>query len=206
MSIKPEYAQNVQWGSFGQVENKRYTCGYCGESIASNKGFVGTIKLDRREFPAGVIYICHYCSCPTYFRELNNVEHQVPGPSPGTSVKNLPALVGDLYQEARDCMKVGAYTASVLTSRKLLMHIAVENDAPEGASFASYVEFIAEHLLGPRQRSWIDHIRTQGNQANHEVKLMGKEEAMQLIDFLEMLLKLIYEYPARISPPGPVTP
>lgn len=38
----------------------------------------------------------------------------------------------------------------------------------------------------------------KGNEATHEIVLMKKEDALDLIAFSEMLLKFIYEFPARV--------
>ena len=44
----------------------------------------------------------------------------------------------------------------------------------------------------------MDHIRKKGNEANHEIRLMKKADAEELISFSEMLLKFIYEFPQRV--------
>jgi hypothetical protein len=66
--------------------------------------------------------------------------------------------VAALYDEARGAIGAKAYTAAVMCCRKLLMHIAVEKKAPEGATFAS----------------------------------------KDLVEFCEMLLKTIYQFPAAV--------
>jgi len=43
----------------------------------------------------------------------------------------------------------------------------------------------------------VDHIRTKGNEANHEIRLMGRQDAEELVTFVEMLLKFIYEFPSK---------
>jgi hypothetical protein len=47
----------------------------------------------------------------------------------------------------------------------------------------------------------VDHIRKKGNEANHEIAIMSRTDAEELISFIEMLLKFMYEFPARIPPP-----
>jgi len=54
-------------------------------------------------------------------------------------------------------------------------------------------------------KGWVDHIRKKGNEANHEIVIMKKGDALDLITFIEMLLKFIYEFPSRI-PPKPSEP
>ena len=121
----------------------------------------------------------------------------------GTTVESLPTDVAALYNEARSCMTVNSYTAAVLTCRKLLMHIAVEKKAPEGQNFLQYVEFLAaQGYVPPDGKGWVNHIREKGNEANHEIKIMNLKDAEDLITFSEMLLKFVYEFPAKIKPPS----
>ena len=82
------------------------------------------------------------------------------------------------------------------------MHIAVERGAEAGKSFAHYVDYLAKkHFVPPGSEKWIDRIRTTGNEANHEIVLMKQGDAEDLINFLEMLLKFMYEFPGKIGPP-----
>lgn len=84
------------------------------------------------------------------------------------------------------------------------MNIAVAQDAKEGASFISYVTYLADKgFVPPNGRGWVDHIRDKGNEANHEIKLMAQQDAEELISFLEMLLKFIYEFPNRVPAKHP---
>jgi len=79
------------------------------------------------------------------------------------------------------------------------MHIAVTQGAEGGKTFLSYVKFLTDQGYVPQNgQTWVDHIRKKGNEANHEINLMGREDAEDLIAFSEMLLKLIYELPAKI--------
>jgi hypothetical protein len=55
----------------------------------------------------------------------------------------------------------------------------------------------------PNGKGWVDHIRKKGNEATHEILLMSKTDAEELITFVEMLLKFIYEFPSRIPPATP---
>jgi hypothetical protein len=45
----------------------------------------------------------------------------------------------------------------------------------------------------------VDSIRDAGNETNHEVKSNTEEEASEIIEFLGMLLKLVYQYPAKMK-------
>lgn len=79
------------------------------------------------------------------------------------------------------------------------MNIAVAKGAKEGETFVFYVDYLAtQNYVPPDARPWVDHIRTMGNTATHKINLTSKEEAEELIQFTEMLLKVIYEFPAAV--------
>ncbi len=80
------------------------------------------------------------------------------------------------------------------------MHIAVEVGAPEGLSFIEYVKYLSDqNYVPPNGRHWVDYIRKKGNEANHEILLMEQTDANDLLIFIEMLLKFIYEFPNMIQ-------
>jgi len=118
----------------------------------------------------------------------------------GNTVVGLPTGVESLYTEARRCSAVEAYTAVVLTCRKILMHIAVSKGAPVNKTFIKYVDYLSDnHYIPPGSELWVDHIRKKSNEANHEIIQMGMTDSEDLISFTEMLLRMIYEFPARLN-------
>ena len=83
------------------------------------------------------------------------------------------------------------------------MHIGVQEKAEENRSFLFYVEYLSEHgFVPPYGKSWVDHIRKRGNEANHEIVIMKDADSMALITFVEMLLRFIYEFPNLVPPPS----
>ena len=80
------------------------------------------------------------------------------------------------------------------------MNIAVEKGAKENLSFVEYVNYLYDKgIIAKGSKDWVDHIREKGNEANHEIKIMSKEDAERLIQFIEIMLKQIYEFPARLN-------
>ncbi|WP_338723085.1 DUF4145 domain-containing protein [Devosia sp. XK-2] len=182
------------WSNIGILSSIAYVCGYCNNTVATDRGYQSGQKIEGN---IAKILVCPHCFKPTFLH--GNVP--TPGLSPGRPVQNVPPLLHDLYDEARRCSSVSAYTAAVLACRKLLMNIAVTNGAKEGQPFVSYVQYLADnHYVPPNGRAWVDHIRKKGNEATHEISPMGKGDAEELITFAEMLLKFIYEFPARVPP------
>jgi Domain of unknown function (DUF4145) len=184
-----------QWAQQQGITTQKYICGFCGLNVASDKGYVSSNS------PQAYLALCPNCKKPTYLFDRENV--QVPGITPGSDVTAVPENVNSLYRESRKCVSIGANTASVLACRKLLMSIAVAQGAEAGAPFISYVNYLAEKgFVPPNGRGWVDHIRSKGNEANHEIQLMTQEDAEELILFSEMLLKFIYEFPSKVPAAG----
>src|SRR5688500_12624630 len=105
-----------EWNNSGIQVSRSYVCGHCGNHLASNVGYwaQNTSSGNRAN-----IYICHFCSAPTFF-DKNGKQH--PGAAFGETVEHISSKdIVDLYKEARDCMKVSAFTPAVLACRKLLM-------------------------------------------------------------------------------------
>lgn len=178
------------WNDLKRMGPLSFQCGYCGLHVASDRGYFSNYTA--------TIFLCPKCDQPNYF---NHSEEQHPLPAPGNPVEHLPDDVGALYEEARRSVTVGAFTASILCSRKLLMNIAVSHGSAQGLTFVKYIEDLAaKGFVPPNGKAWVDMIRTKGNEATHEIAQMSQADAEQLIKFSEMLLRFIYEFPASIKP------
>lgn len=187
----------MQWTNPAGLRSHKYTCGFCGYLVASSSGYYTADRVNNEQ---GFIYLCPHCGKPSFVHGTR----QIPGVAPGGKVEHLPPDIESLYNEARRAVSVSALTAAVLACRKLLMNIAVNHGAKEGATFISYVEHLASAgFVPPNGRAWVDHIRSKGNEATHEIRLMQSNEATELIAFAEMLLKFIYEFPSKIPAAKP---
>lgn len=193
----------IAWQQIQGLPSKSYTCGHCGNDVASEKGWYGnsTGSGKLRAF----VYVCHRCTGATFF-DLD--DRQSPGIAFGNEVAGIDdPSVSLLYDEARGAIGASSYTAAVLCCRKLLMHIAVAKGAKANGSFVSYVEYLADnHYVPPDARPWVDHIREKGNEANHEIVISSREDAEELISFSEMLLKVIFEFPAAVKKKAKLPP
>ena len=177
----------MEWYGISEVASASFVCGFCDSLVGSAKGWKSSAE--------DVIRICTHCDKPSYFGRKS----RFPGAAAGEKVYSLPEPIDDLYEEARRCIQASCPTAAVLICRKVLMHVAVVEGAKSGLSFIAYVEYLAQHnYIPPKARGWVDHIRTKGNEANHEIIQMSDIDARQLITFTGMLLKLVYEFPNRL--------
>lgn len=185
---------SINWSNLQGMPNRRFDCGHCGSDIASTAGMNGKNKSNGNPV---FLYYCHNCGKMSFFDDKGN---QHPGKKFGSDIEGIDdASVKELYDEARDCYSSNAFTASVMCCRKLLMNIAVSKGDKEGKRFVQYVEYLdINHYTPPNSEEWVKHIKDQGNEANHEIKMKEREDAEELITFLEMLLKFDYEFPERM--------
>ncbi len=185
-----------RWENLSYLSSRRdFKCGFCGTFVGPDKGYVSKFLRGTGDV-SQQIAICPSCNRPTYFE--GNL--QFPTPAFGNDVAKVPREISLLYNEARACTGVQAYTAAVLCCRKLLMNVAVKQGALEGKPFIEYVEYLSDKgYVPPNGKHWVDHIRKKGNEATHEIALMKKEDAEDLISFTEMLLKFIFEFPSKLK-------
>src|SRR5690606_14996234 len=141
-----------RWDNTRTTSGISFFCGFCGTNAAPSASYFCESKSKTSSITTARIYICPNCNKPTY--KSNN--EQVPGFMFGREVKHLPNdEVRELYEEARKCTSIGAYTSSVLACRKLLMNVAVSQGAEAGKSFVEYINFLeSSGYIPPGGRTW----------------------------------------------------
>ena len=187
--------KKISWANIGHFHAKNYVCGYCNKNVGPNTGYHGQSDTTH------TIYICSYCTHPTYFYfdAENGEEFQIPSPVFGEDVNHLPEKVESLYSEARRCMTISAYTSAVMLCRILLMHISVEKGANENMNFQQYVDWLDNSgYVPPDGKHLLEYIRKRGNDANHKIHIMHHQDAQNLIIFIGLFMKFVYEYPSLI--------
>lgn len=132
----------ADWIDPHRMDPREYKCGYCGNQVASERGYAARY--------GSAIYMCPKCSEPTYFDLMGQ---QIPGVPYGDAVASLPNDVETLYGEARRVIAVGAPTSSVMAARKLLMHVAVEKGAKPNQTLLDYVDYLTEKGYVPQTES-----------------------------------------------------
>lgn len=192
------------WKNLQNIRQIRYVCGYCGTDTTPAYSWLSDPYSEDRTYQ-GYVAICTNCNQPSFLdvdisRNDFRARSVTPSSKIGKEIDGLPEDVLKLYDEARKCSSSGAYTAAVLTCRKILMHVAVEKGAASNKSFFEYVQFLAEKNYIPVDgHDWVDFIRIKSNEANHEIQVMNFEDAEDLITFTEMLLRLVYEFKNRLT-------
>lgn len=179
-----------RWINEKRLASKSFICWHCGENISSEYGYDSITRSQARGKMA--IYICHHCNAPSIVDSYGNLSIPI---FKGKKIEKLPKEIEYIYNEARACISIGAYTATVMLLRKILMNLAVINGAKEGAKFIEYVDYLCENgYVHRKQTKQADIVRTMGNEANHQIENKTKEEAEQIFKFVEFLLLNNYEF------------
>lgn len=174
------------WQHLTKIKSQSFVCYNCENQVASD---VGYYRCDGRA-NYNDIYICPHCNAPNIWDSWGKSPVLKPY---GNDLKKLPQDVDIVYSEARKCMSVGAYTASAMMMRKLLMNFAVEKGAKEGDSFSNYVKYLCdESYIHRANRKMAEKIRGLGNEANHKVTPINEDDAKNIFDFVTLVL--IYNY------------
>jgi len=192
--------RNIQsWENTTTKEpGKDFKCGYCGKEVTGSKAYNANIITTSGTGSSGYfIYICPRCIKPTFFDE-NDKQH--PGIQHGSSVDGVPPVIAEIYEESRRAFSVNSYTLCVMGCRKVVMNLAIDKDAETNKTFAFYIDWLEDNnYINPTIKPWVEKIKDAGNDANHEQESTSVNEAEQILDFVEMLLKLVYEYPKKLQ-------
>lgn len=185
MTVKNVFHPSA-WINIKPINSRAYICWNCGGDISSNYGY----ESNRSEKQS--IYICHHCNAPTVFDFYGN---NTIGVFPGKNIKGLPEEIEEIYNEARACISVGAYTGAVMLFRKILMNFAVKEGAEENNNFLYYVNYLCDNgSVHKKHIKQADNVRKISNEANHELENRTEEEAMEHFKFIEFLLLNNYEF------------
>lgn len=178
------------WSNLEELGRRNWKCGYCDLYVANDRGYA---PIAGRTFARP----CPECGGLTTFFDDNDSLY-LPTPTVGLPIKASSIDLGvlKLYEEARKAAQAGAYTASVMASRKILMNLAVSEGADPNESFQYYVDYIEkEGLVSKKAKDFVDYIRKLGNEATHEIHSMGQADAEKALAFVYSLLHHNYVTP-----------
>jgi len=178
--------KNSAWRGVESLISKSFICWNCNNQVASYTGYrdhADTIKK---------IYLCPHCEAPNAF---DNNGTSVLSPLPGEEIIKLPSNIKNVYDEIRKCMQSNCFTAAVMLMRKIIMNIAVHEKADENLKFVQYIDYLYENGIVPKKsKSKAESVKDIGNSANHEIENRTQQEAQNCFEFIELLLKVNYEF------------
>jgi hypothetical protein len=123
---------------------------------------------------------------------------------PFTSLKlneNVPENVQEILSEAKTTYSTKCYRASAVMSRRTLEAITNEKGETSGNLYKRINSLLEKGILDKNLGDWATEIRLIGNNGAHfdPINDVEKEDANQIILFIEELIKYLYIMPAEIE-------
>jgi len=114
---------------------------------------------------------------------------------------DIPDIIQKILQEAKISYSAQCYRASAVMSRRTLEAITVDKGESEGVLAKRIKNLISKGILDKNLGDWATEIRLIGNYGAHfdPIKDVEKEDANQIILFIEELIKYAYVMPAEIA-------
>lgn len=123
--------------------------------------------------------------------------HQLPEAREFQAGEKWPPELEQLFDEAAKAYAAGAFTACALVCRKVLMACACQEGDTDGKHFADYVDYITNTVLTfPKAKDSIDKIRGIGNEANHKIRFVSRDDARRAMSIVSYMLTTIYSLPS----------
>lgn len=177
--------------------HETFLCGACGATTN------GRILCDVIR-PKDHAFVCWcICSCerlePTIIVIDNstNTRTQIPVAREFHRGANWPPDLGKLYEEASISYAAGAFTASGMVSRKVLMACACHEGDDEGKKFVQYVDYLLDNSIKiPKAKAAIAAIKDIGNEANHKLDFLNQDQAKRSLQIVTYLLTALYSLPS----------
>lgn len=187
-----------QQGVLGGIvpRHRTYPCGACAQT--TNGRVLASLKRDQ---DGATVQWC-VCSCsreePSVMIERGGaVVSQIPEAREFEAGDRWPPELGQLFDEAARAFAAGAFTATAMVCRKVLMACACQEGDADGKPFTQYVDYIVGTVLTfPRAKEAIDKIRGIGNEANHKVKFVSRDDARRALSIVSYMLSTIYSLPS----------
>lgn len=193
----PDYRAGTWRGNLEPVENSTsWTCFFCGENMSGWPQ--GWRLVTQNQQHLGWVRICNACNLPTFFGA--DGEPASEGPY-GRTLERVPNDARRVYDEARRCCSIEAYSAAVLLCRKLIVHIAhdlqPEDLKGKRQSFQEYIDWLnMSGYIPPKGKGLVNWLKERGNAENHEIVMASREDAEKIIDLSYALLLWNYELQA----------
>lgn len=117
--------------------------------------------------------------------------------------KSIPRQVADDYVDAITCFDIGAWKASVVMCRRALQGSMIEKGAKKDKLWEQIDELYEQEIITKSIKDWAHEIRLTGNIGAHPDKDgledVTKEDAKELIDFMEEYLNYVYVMPSKVA-------
>lgn len=163
-----------------------------------------SIKVIETEYLIEVLIVYRLLKCPKCERPLLTMQQSIENeklndptpiyPPSGKQVNpSLPKPLKSSYQEALQCFKARAFTASAIMCRKTVEGICDEHGIEPGRLKNRLEKMKENGIIENRLFEWAEVLRDSGNKAAHEINItISRQDASDIIDFTDALLEYVF--------------
>jgi hypothetical protein len=167
-------------------------------TIKVNSEDFNNIQIEKKFKNAVVSYYIEHSNYYPIIASAINVWPEVPEPYCHDS---FPPVVKKAFVDLqRMFYEVKLETpALVISGCRSVLDVAIKDLGGKGANLKSQIDDLAgKGLVTGVLRDWAHQLRSEGNEAVHELK-GTKEEAAELVKFVKFFLQYVYELPYEIN-------
>jgi hypothetical protein len=109
---------------------------------------------------------------------------------------SVPKPIQQAFTEARTCFRAKVFTAAAIMCRKTLEGICSEHGVKSSGTLAAQLKKLKEiGVIENRLFEWVDELRTMGNDAAHDIKVVvSRDDARDTLEFTEALIEYVFTY------------
>jgi len=111
--------------------------------------------------------------------------------------QSVPEGIRHDFAEAQRCMQARSYTAGAIMARRVVETIRMEQDYKKGNLFAALKSMRDAGVIDARLYEWADTVREVGNEGAHNPTPVSREDAEEVLLFVEALVDYLYVFRKR---------
>lgn len=181
-------------------------------SFVDTKTFGQFERLSDGHGPSSLFSLlsCSQCGAPILIRQTNigNIAQgdiwDKPAPVFPTGEHrvnpNAPKEIQQAFDEACNCYRADAFTASTIMCRKTLEGICAAHGVNEGSLVKSLKKMHEDNLIDGHLVEWSDQLRVAGNEAAHGVGItFDRNDAKDVLEFTNAIMDYIFSFRDRFD-------
>ncbi|WP_339094621.1 DUF4145 domain-containing protein [Deinococcus sp. VB142] len=185
-------------------------CPYC-HTKTSITGTYQTVKSGTTEKTVSVAWhlgggtgywwigLCNECHKPVLVFRQGEIIYPYPFPSPTSS--EIPEEIRANLMEAKSCMSVNAYRATVVMCRRALQMACINKGANVSDNLVAQINHLkTAAVITADLHEWATVVRWVGNDGAHPGGAgVDKEDAENMLELTEQFLHVLYVAPAKAA-------
>lgn len=193
--------------SLPPAEMLAFDCPHCSKAVL--------LEILRRWYnvPAGddewephqwTAAMCTSCKSPfVLYQERENDDWGAPTQEYPQADRQLPPSVPrgirTDFAEAQRCMRARSYNASAIMARRVVENIRKEQGYKKGKLFVALKSMKDDGVIDARLYEWADTAREVGNEGAHDTTSVSREDAKEVLLFVEALVDYLYVFRKRYA-------